>query len=78
MKSVSHHGLIFISGYETISGRITGKGIYQTVKQLKTRNFPINPKFEGSYEAFMKEHGLSLDSKLYIDYNIEVKVKFIK
>ncbi|MBB4807235.1 hypothetical protein HNP38_002539 [Chryseobacterium defluvii] len=65
-------------GYEVMSGRITGKGIYQTVKQLKTGNFSLNPKFNGSYEAFMKEYGLSWESKLYIDYNIEVKVKYVK
>ncbi|MBB4807238.1 hypothetical protein HNP38_002542 [Chryseobacterium defluvii] len=66
------------AGYEAMSGRITGKGIYQTVKQLKTGKFSLNPKFNGSYEAFMKEYGLSWDSKLYIDYNIEVKVKYVK
>ncbi|KAB1230958.1 peptidoglycan-binding domain-containing protein [Chryseobacterium viscerum] len=66
------------AGYETISGRITGKGIYMSVKQLKAADYPLNPKFKGSYEAFMKEYGLSLDSKLYLDYNIEIKVKHVK
>ncbi|MBW7675491.1 hypothetical protein [Chryseobacterium chendengshani] len=66
------------AGYETMSARITGKGQYFSVKQLKNRDFPLNPKFNGSYEAFMKEHGLSLSDMLYLNYNIEVKVKYLK
>ncbi|MDQ0592009.1 hypothetical protein QFZ37_000378 [Chryseobacterium ginsenosidimutans] len=65
------------AGYETVSGRITGKGIYMSVKELKSRNYTLNPKFK-TYEDFMKEYGLDLGSKLYIDYNIEVKVEYLK
>lgn len=66
------------AGYETTSGRIIGQGQYFSVKQLKNRDYPLNPKFEGSYDAFMKEHGLSLSDMLYMNYNIEVKVRYIK
>jgi hypothetical protein len=66
------------AGYETISAKITGKGQYFTVKDLQKYNFPLNPKFNGSYDAFMKEHGLTLSDRLYINYNIEVKVKYVK
>lgn len=66
------------SGYETISGKITGNGYYRTVRELKIRNFPLNPKYnkyKNPYEEFMKDNGLSWDSNLYIDYNIEINVK---
>ena len=66
------------AGYETMSGRITGKGKFFSVRQLKNNDFPLNPKFNGSYEAFMKEYGLSLSDMLYLNYNIEVKVKYVK
>ncbi|MGN7863221.1 peptidoglycan-binding domain-containing protein [Chryseobacterium sp. 22458] len=66
------------AGYETISGRITGKGQYISVKQLQKNDYPLNPKFKGSYDAFMKEHGLTLSDMLYINYNIEIKVKYVK
>lgn len=69
------------AGYETISGKITGNGDYLTVKQLKGRDFPLNPKykdFKNPYEEFMKDNGLSWDSNLYINYNIEINVKYVK
>lgn len=66
------------SGYKTISGKIIGEGQYLSVNELKELGYTLNPKFNNSYEAFMKEYGLSLDSKLYVNYNIEVKVKYIK
>ncbi|HEX7869640.1 MAG TPA: hypothetical protein VF455_05940 [Chryseobacterium sp.] len=59
------------AGYETISGRITGKGQYFSVKQLKSRNWDIP-------DELMKKYNLSESSMLYINFNIEVKVKYIK
>jgi len=66
------------AGYETMSGRITGKGQYFSLKQIMKDEYPLNPKFNGSYETFMKEYGLSESSMLYMNYNIEAKVKHIK
>lgn len=58
------------AGYETINGRIIGKGVYQTVKKLR-------PYFDITDE-FMKKYGLSESSMLYMNFNIEVKVKYVK
>lgn len=58
------------AGTETMNGRITGKGIYQTVKQLR-QYFDIT-------DEFMKKYGLSESSMLYMNFNIEVKVKYLK
>ncbi|WP_294282769.1 hypothetical protein [uncultured Chryseobacterium sp.] len=58
------------AGYETISGRITGKGQYLSVKQLR-------PYFDITTE-YMQKYNLSESSMLYMNFNIEVKVKYIK
>ena len=59
------------AGYETMSGRIIGKGQYFTVKQLKASKWDIS-------DEFMKKYNLSESSMLYMNFNIEVKVKYIK
>lgn len=59
------------AGYETMSGRITGKGQYFTVKQLKASKWDVS-------DEFMKKYNLSESSMLYMNFNIEVKVKYLK
>lgn len=64
------------AGYEIISGNITGKGQYMSVRDLKNYDFPLNPKFKGSYEAFMEKYGLSWYDMLYLNYNIIARVRY--
>lgn len=64
------------AGYKIISGEITGKGVYISVEELKNKNYPLNPKFKNSYEAFMEKYRLSLYDRLYLNYNIIAKVRY--
>lgn len=66
------------AGYEIVNGKIIGEGRYFSVEELKNYDFPLNPKFRGSYEAFMKKYGLSGHDKLYLNYNIIAKVRYTK
>ncbi|WP_294231080.1 hypothetical protein [uncultured Chryseobacterium sp.] len=63
--------IITQAGYENISGRIIGQGQYFSIKQLKARQWDIS-------DEFMKKYDLSESSMLYMNFNIEVKVKYIK
>lgn len=61
------------AGYETISGKIIKTDVTTklSIRRLKSEGFPIT-------KEFMKKYDLSDNSELFIDFNIEVNVKYIK
>lgn len=59
------------AGYETVSGRITGKGQYFSIKELKRNKWSIT-------DEFMQKYNLSENSMLYMNFNIEVKLNYTK
>ncbi|MDP9958537.1 hypothetical protein [Chryseobacterium lathyri] len=59
------------AGYETVSGRITGKGQYFSIKELKRNKWNIT-------DEFMQKYNLSENSMLYMNFNIEVKLNYTK
>lgn len=59
------------AGYQLRTGEIIEKGKYFTVNELKNEGFNIT-------KEYMNKYGLTNSSKLYIDFDILVKVKYIK
>lgn len=61
------------AGYEIMSGKIMVRDITEqlTIKELKNERFSIT-------KEFMEKYDLSETSKLYINFDIEAQVRFIK